>query len=37
MGIRLVNHHRKRSAIMPDLKKYLFFLLFHQKTLNFQH
>ena len=22
MGIRLVNHHRKRSAIMPDLKKY---------------
>mgnify|MGYP006955616276 FL=1 len=25
MGIRLVNHHRKRSAIMPDLKKYLFF------------
>ena len=37
MGIRLVNHHRKRSAIMPDLKKYLFFLLFHHKTLNLQH
>ena len=27
MGIRLVNHHRKRSAIMPDLKKYLFFFI----------
>ena len=37
MGIRLVSYHRKRSAIMPDLKKYLFFLLFHHKTLNLQH
>ncbi len=37
MDIRLVNHHRKRSAIMPDLKKYPFFLLFHHKTLNLQH
>jgi conjugative transposon TraN protein len=34
MGILLVSYHRKRSAIMPDLKKYPFFLLFHLQLKN---